>query len=85
MMIYLERSAQVQVLSSLHFALTADGLIMLGRSESPRELSRGFKSLDEKAKIFEAIPNERLPLIKFQPPLKQQLSKEKNLGIPRKR
>ena len=83
MMIYLERSAQVQVLSSLHFALTADGLIMLGRSESPRELSRGFKSLDEKAKIFEIIPNQRLPLIKFQPPLKQKLNKREKPLISR--
>ena len=83
MMIYLERSAQVQVLSSLHFALTADGLIMLGRSESPRELSRGFKSLDEKAKIFETIPNERLPLIKFQPPLKQQFRKREKTLVSR--
>ena len=76
MMIYLERSAQLQVLASLHFALNADGLIMFGRSESLRELSRGFKALDEKSKIYTTIPDERLPLVKLQPPsLKQQLNK----------
>jgi two-component system CheB/CheR fusion protein len=46
LLIYLQPAAQQRVLSLFHFALNRGGILLLGPSESPGPLARGFETLD---------------------------------------
>ncbi|MCA9211891.1 MAG: PAS domain S-box protein [Planctomycetales bacterium] len=52
MLIYLRPEAQKKVLSLFHFGLRSGGVLMLGSSETPGELSDEFQSIDSKHKIY---------------------------------
>ena len=51
-LIYLQPSAQEQVLSLFHFALRAGGVLFLGRSETVGEFKDRFGSIDKKQRIY---------------------------------
>ncbi|MBF2015962.1 MAG: response regulator [Rivularia sp. T60_A2020_040] len=51
-LIYMQPHLQQQVLRLLHFALTANGILFLGGSETLGELAEEFTSLEPKLKIF---------------------------------
>jgi len=61
LLIYLEPLAQKRVISLFHFALNAGGVMLMGPSESPGELSDEFVALDERWKIFRKRRDKRLP------------------------
>lgn len=52
MLIYLRPEAQKKVLSLFHFGLRSGGVLMLGSSETPGELSDEFQAIDSKHKIY---------------------------------
>ncbi len=60
MLIYLQPVAQKKVLSLFHFGLKANGILFLGPSESPAELSEEFDPLDAHWKIFRKRRDVRL-------------------------
>ncbi|MFN8706858.1 MAG: CheR family methyltransferase, partial [Planctomyces sp.] len=60
MLIYLQPSAQKKVLSLFHFGLKAAGVLFLGPSESPGDLSDEFESIDERWKIYRKRRDVRL-------------------------
>lgn len=68
LLIYLQPPAQKKVLSLFHFGLRAGGVLFLGPSESPGEISDEFETLDHHWKIFRKRrdvrlqPDLRLPL-----------------------
>ena len=51
-LIYLNNDAQQKVLSLLYFGLKANGILFLGSSESPGDISADVTVLDSSAKIF---------------------------------
>lgn len=51
-LIYLNNEAQQKVLSLLHFGLKGNGLLFLGSSETPGDISNDVKVIDGIAKIF---------------------------------
>ena len=61
-LIYFQQSVQKRVLSSIHFALKKGGYLFLGSSESLGDLSSYFKVIDERAKVFQKITDNKLPL-----------------------
>ena len=60
MLIYMENDIQLQVLSSLHYALNHHGYLFLGSSENLGILSKNFEDIDTKWKIYKNIQPERL-------------------------
>lgn len=52
MLIYFQPSAQHNTISTIHFGLKADGLMMLGASETPGKLSQLFTTIDESWRIY---------------------------------
>ncbi len=60
MLIYLQPAAQKKVLSLFHFGLKAGGIMFLGPSESPGEISDEFDQLDGHWKIFRKRRDVRL-------------------------
>lgn len=52
MLIYLRTEAQQKVLSLFHFGLRTGGILMLGSSESPGDLSDEFQPVDPHWKIY---------------------------------
>lgn len=52
LLIYLNSDAQQKVLSLLYFGLRSNGLLFLGSSETPGEISGDVRALDNNAKIF---------------------------------
>lgn len=62
MMIYLMHEAQRRVMTALHFSMSKNGVMMLGRSENLRDLEHCFECLDEKAKIYTNLDVGRMPL-----------------------
>jgi two-component system CheB/CheR fusion protein len=52
LLIYLEPAAQEKVLSLFHFALNTGGVLFLGSSESPADLSDEFESINRHWKIY---------------------------------
>ncbi|MCM2373478.1 chemotaxis protein CheB [Aporhodopirellula aestuarii] len=62
MLIYLQPTAQRKVLSLFHFALNGNGVLFLGPSESPGELSDEFQPINKRWRIFKKRRDVRLPL-----------------------
>ncbi|GAB5439933.1 MAG: hypothetical protein Fues2KO_02820 [Fuerstiella sp.] len=63
MLIYLQPSAQRKVMSLFHFALKADGVLFLGPSETPGEISDEFTPLNSRWRIYRKNRDVRLPLV----------------------
>lgn len=61
LLIYLEPAAQKKVLSLFHFGLNTGGIVVLGPSESPGELSDEFTPIDDRWKIYRKRRDRRLP------------------------
>jgi chemotaxis methyl-accepting protein methylase/signal transduction histidine kinase/chemotaxis response regulator CheB len=61
MLIYFQPPAQKKVLSLFHFALKTGGVLFLGPSESPGELSDEFSLVDSHWKIYRKRRDIRLP------------------------
>ena len=51
-LIYLQPSAQEQILSLFHFALRAGGVLFLGRSETVGQFRDRFEPIDKKQRIY---------------------------------
>ena len=62
LLIYLQPLAQKKVLSLFHFALKTGGVLFLGPSESPGELSEEFEPLDYQWKLYRKRRDTRLPM-----------------------
>ncbi|HET7343163.1 MAG TPA: chemotaxis protein CheB, partial [Methylomirabilota bacterium] len=62
MLIYLQPAAQQKVLSLFHFALTRGGALLLGPSESPGALARGFETLDRTWQLYRKQSDVRTPV-----------------------
>ena len=54
LLIYLDRSVQIKVLSMFHYALQPGGLLFLGTSESAEAAAELFSVVDKKHRIFRA-------------------------------
>jgi two-component system CheB/CheR fusion protein len=61
LLIYLQPTMQKKVLSLFHFGLKTNGILFLGPSESPGELSDEFVTLDAHWKIYKKRRDIRLP------------------------
>jgi two-component system CheB/CheR fusion protein len=61
LLIYLQTPAQKKALSLFHFGLKTGGLLVLGPSESPGEITDEFETLDGHWKIFRKRRDVRLP------------------------
>lgn len=61
LLIYLRTMAQKKVISLFHFGLKAGGVLFMGASESPGELSDEFDTLHERWKIYRKSRDVRLP------------------------
>ena len=59
LLIYLQPRAQTKAMSSLHYALKLQGVLMLGSSETPGELKHGFEEFDAKAKLYRNLQVSR--------------------------
>jgi len=57
LLIYLKTDAQLRAISSFHFALQVDGLMMLGCSETVGPLAEEFRHIDKTWRIFQKIKN----------------------------
>ncbi len=60
MLIYMENNIQLQVLSSIHYALNKGGYLFLGSSENLGILNKNFEELSTKWKIYKNIESERI-------------------------
>lgn len=56
LMIYLDQSAQARTLETIHYALKPGGYLMLGNSESTVAAEDIFTCVDQKNRIFRALP-----------------------------
>lgn len=61
LLIYLQPLVQKKVLSLFHFGLKTGGVLFLGPSESPGELSGEFQAIDEHWKLYRKRRDIRLP------------------------
>lgn len=61
LLIYLHPAAQTKVLTLFHFGLNTDGILFLGSSESPGEVSSEFETLHERNKVYRKWRQARLP------------------------
>ena len=61
MLIYLTPQAQKKALSLFHFGLKRDGVLWLGMSETPGELSGEFGALHEMSRIYKKQRDATLP------------------------
>ncbi len=59
LLIYLEPSLQQKVISVLHYSLKANGVLVLGASETVARYSDVFRVVDGKYKVFEKKPGSR--------------------------
>jgi two-component system CheB/CheR fusion protein len=66
-LIYFNEALQKQVIATFHYALEADGYMMLGMSETLRDSESGFTIVDRKQKIYQC--SEIGPGIARLPPL----------------
>jgi two-component system, chemotaxis family, CheB/CheR fusion protein len=62
MLIYLQPAAQKKALAMFHFALKPNGVLFLGPSESPGELSDEFKAIEQRWRLYTKRRDVRLPL-----------------------
>ena len=68
MLIYLQAPAQKKAISLFHFGLRTGGILALGPSESPGEISDEFETLDGHWKIFKKRRDVRIPTDMRVPP-----------------
>ncbi len=61
LLIYFQQPAQTRALSMFHYALNKGGIMLLGGSESPGELSGEFDVVHERARIYRKRRAVRLP------------------------
>ncbi len=61
LLIYLRPPAQKKVMSLFHFGLITPGILFLGSSETPGELSEEFETINERWKIYRKRRDVRLP------------------------
>lgn len=61
LLIYFQNRAQKRALSLFHFGLKANGILMLGPSESPGELAEEFEVIDGHWKLYHKRRDIRLP------------------------
>lgn len=79
LLIYLSRTTQEKIFALFHYALRADGYLLLGTSESAESVSNLFASVDQKHRIFqrkEAVRNQ---------PAAFALPKQRTVSIDRNR
>ena len=57
LLIYLKTDAQLRAISSFHFSLQVDGLMMLGSSETVGPLADEFRHIDKTWRVFQKIKN----------------------------
>ncbi len=60
MLIYMENNLQLQVLSSIHYALNPHAYLFLGSSENLGMLSKNFEEVSSKWKIYKNIQPEHI-------------------------
>ncbi|MEN1678212.1 MAG: chemotaxis protein CheB [Planctomycetota bacterium] len=60
--IYFTQATQKKVLSLFHFGLKAGGVLCLGSSETPGELSHEFEAIDERNRIYRKQRDVSLPV-----------------------
>ena len=65
LLIYLKNEAQLKAISSFHFSLQVDGLMVLGSSETTGPLAEEFRTIDEHWRIFQKIRNRPNLLSKY--------------------
>ncbi|MGB7328884.1 MAG: chemotaxis protein CheB, partial [Rubripirellula sp.] len=70
LLIYFQNMAQKRALSMFHYALNKGGILLLGGSESPGELSSEFDVVHERARIYRKRRSVRLPS-EFRAPINQ--------------
>ncbi|QCN98960.1 PAS domain S-box protein (plasmid) [Azospirillum argentinense] len=58
LLIYLESETQNIVLPRLHYALTSDGVLFLGKAETQLARSKMFEPVNLKSRIFRKVPQE---------------------------
>ena len=61
LLIYFQNVAQTRALAMFHYALNKGGVMLLGGSESPGELSSEFDVVHDRARIYCKRRSERLP------------------------
>ncbi|MGB7328953.1 MAG: chemotaxis protein CheB [Rubripirellula sp.] len=61
LLIYFQNVAQTRALAMFHYALNKGGIMLLGGSESPGELSNEFDTVNERSKIYRKRRSVRLP------------------------
>ena len=59
LLIYLDRSAQKDILETFHFALRPGGYLFLGSSETADAAPALFTAVDKKRRIYKAAPSSR--------------------------
>ncbi|HEY4187987.1 MAG TPA: chemotaxis protein CheB, partial [Polyangia bacterium] len=62
LLIYLQPAAQQKVLSLFHFALTRNGFLFLGPSETVGPLAVGYETQDKHWRIYRKRPDARIPI-----------------------
>lgn len=62
-LIYFKSAAQVRALRSQQYAISQDGALMLGPSESLSALTEGLETINSKHKLFRRKGNTSLPLL----------------------
>ncbi len=70
-MIYMEPSLQRRILPILHYALNANGCLVLGTSENASLLPLLYAPLDRKWKIFSKLPASHVPIPEFGSPRRE--------------
>ena len=59
LLIYLDRTAQEQILQTFHFSLRPGGYLFLGSSETADAAPKLFAEVDKKQRIYRALPGPR--------------------------
>ncbi len=67
LLIYLQQSAQLRAIASFHYALTHQGILFLGASESLGDLLEEFDVIDRQSKLFRKVRERRMASTIYQP------------------
>jgi two-component system, chemotaxis family, CheB/CheR fusion protein len=67
LLIYLGVPLQKKVLATFHYALNADGYLLLGTSETVEAGSEAFRQLDKKHKLYSRLVTSARPYLEFAP------------------
>ena len=82
LLIYFQPAAQMRALSMFHYALNKGGIMLLGGSESPGELSSEFDVMNERARIYRKRRAVRLPS-EFRAPINRPSSGDLHASVVR--